>query len=124
MLKRVLPALGLLLLALGAWWWVASWDSVDDLLLASPTETWQALRDDRELLLDNAWVTLVEVLLGLAIAIAAAFLLAVAMHLVRPLRDAAYPCSSPLRRCRSSCWRRSSCSLSTTASGPSWRSWR
>ena len=87
----MLPAAGLLLLALGAWWWVASWDSVDDLLLASPSETWEALRDDRELLLDNAWVTLVEVLLGLAIAIAAAFVLAVAMHLVRPLRDAAYP---------------------------------
>jgi len=62
--RRALPALGLLLLALAAWWWVASWDSVDDLLLASPSETWQALRDDRELLLDNAWVTLVEVLLG------------------------------------------------------------
>ena len=90
-MKRALPALGLLLLALAAWWWVASWDSVDDLLLASPPETWEALRDDRELLLDNAWVTLVEVLLGLAIAIAAAFVLALAMHLVRPLRDAAYP---------------------------------
>jgi putative hydroxymethylpyrimidine transport system permease protein len=89
--RRWLPAAGLLLLALGAWWWVASWDSVDDLLLASPSETWEALRDDRELLIDNAWVTLVEVLLGLAIAIAAAFVLAVAMHLVRPLRDAAYP---------------------------------
>ena len=90
-MRRALPALGLLLLALGAWWWVASWDSVDDLLLASPSETWQALRDDRDLLLDNAWVTLVEVLLGLAIAIAAAFALAVLMHLLRPLRDAAYP---------------------------------
>jgi ABC-type nitrate/sulfonate/bicarbonate transport system permease component len=91
MLRRWLPAAGLLLLALAGWQWVASWDSVDDLLLASPSETWQALRDDRELLLDNAWVTLVEVLLGLAIAIAGAFALAVAMHLVRPLRDAAYP---------------------------------
>ena len=63
-MKRALPAVGLLLLVLAAWWWVASWDSVDDLLLASPSETWQALRDDRQLLLDNAWVTLVEVLLG------------------------------------------------------------
>ena len=38
-MRRALPALGLLLLALAAWWWVASWDSVDDLLLASPSET-------------------------------------------------------------------------------------
>jgi ABC-type nitrate/sulfonate/bicarbonate transport system permease component len=90
-LRRLLPPLALLLLALGAWQWVASWDSVDDLLLASPSETWRALREDRSLLLDNAWVTLVEVLLGLAIAIAGAFALAVAMHLFRPLREAAYP---------------------------------
>jgi putative hydroxymethylpyrimidine transport system permease protein len=74
-----------------AWQGVASLDSVDDLTLASPVETWQALRDDRSLLADNAWVTFVEVVLGLAIAAAAGVLLAVAMHLVRPLRDAAYP---------------------------------
>jgi ABC-type nitrate/sulfonate/bicarbonate transport system permease component len=74
-----------------AWQGVASLDSVDDLTLASPVETWDALRDDWSLLWDNAWVTLVEVLLGLAIAAAAGVGLAVAMHLVRPLRDAAYP---------------------------------
>lgn len=91
MLRRYLPAALLLLLVLGGWHWVASWESVDDLLLASPAETWQALRDERALLLDNAWVTLQEILLGLAIAIAGAFTLAVAMHLVRPLREAAYP---------------------------------
>jgi putative hydroxymethylpyrimidine transport system permease protein len=83
---------GLLLVGFGlAWQGVASLDSVDDLTLASPVETWQALRDDWSLLWDNAWVTLVEVLLGLAIAIAAGVGLALAMHLVRPLRDAAYP---------------------------------
>ena len=48
-------------------------------------------RDDWSLLMDNAWVTLVEVLLGLAIAVVAGVALAVAMHLHRPLRDAAYP---------------------------------
>ncbi len=74
-----------------AWQGVASLDSVDDLTLASPVETWDALRDDWSLLWHNAWVTLVEVLLGLAIAAVAGVALAVAMHLVRPLRDAAYP---------------------------------
>ncbi|MET0972927.1 MAG: ABC transporter permease [Thermoleophilaceae bacterium] len=74
-----------------AWQGVASLDSVDDLTLASPVETWDALRDDWSLLWDNALVTLVEVLLGLASAAAAGVGLAVAMHLVRPLRDAAYP---------------------------------
>jgi ABC-type nitrate/sulfonate/bicarbonate transport system permease component len=88
---RVLLALLLLLLFGLAWQGVASLESVDDLTLASPVETWGALRDDWSLLVDNAGVTLVEVLLGLAISLAAGVGFAVAMHLVRPLRDAAYP---------------------------------
>ena len=86
-------ALAILLLALFvlAWQGVASLESVDDLTLASPVETWQALRDDWSLLVDNAGVTLVEVVLGLAISLAAGVAFAVAMHLVGPLRDAAYP---------------------------------
>jgi ABC-type nitrate/sulfonate/bicarbonate transport system permease component len=82
----------LLLVALvAAWQGVASLDSVDDLTLASPAETVRALSDDSELLADNARVTLVEVLLGLAISVAAGLAFAVAMHLSRALRDAAYP---------------------------------
>ena len=49
-----------------AWQGVASLHSVDDLTLASPVETFDALRDDWSLLIDNAATTLVEVLLGLA----------------------------------------------------------
>ena len=88
---RGLLALLLLALFVLAWQGLASLESVDDLTLASPVETWHALRDDWSLLADNATVTLVEVLLGLAISAAAGVLFAVAMHLVRPLRDAAYP---------------------------------
>jgi ABC-type nitrate/sulfonate/bicarbonate transport system permease component len=86
-------ALAALLLALFvlAWQGVASLDSVDDLTLASPVETLDALRDDWNLLIDNAWVTLVEVVLGLALSVVAGVLFAVSMHLLRPLRDAAYP---------------------------------
>ena len=90
-MTRALLALGLIALFVLAWQGAASLHSVDDLTLASPVETWQALRDDRSLLFDNAGVTLVEVVLGLAIAVAAGVAFAVAMHLVRPLRDAAYP---------------------------------
>ncbi len=90
-MRRTLLATALLLLFVAAWQLVASLDSVDDLTLASPAETWQALRDDRSLLFDNAWVTLVEVLLGLAIAVALGTLFALAMHLSRTLRDAGYP---------------------------------
>jgi putative hydroxymethylpyrimidine transport system permease protein len=74
-----------------AWQGIASLESVDDLLVASPVETAEALYDEFGLLWDNALVTLVEVLLGLAVAVPLGVLLAVAMHLMRPLRDAAYP---------------------------------
>jgi ABC-type nitrate/sulfonate/bicarbonate transport system permease component len=88
---RWLFAAFLLALFLLAWQGLASLESVDDLLVASPVETAEALSDEFGLLADNALVTLVEVLLGLAIAVPLGVLLAVAMHLVRPLRDAAYP---------------------------------
>jgi putative hydroxymethylpyrimidine transport system permease protein len=86
-------ALSALLLAacVAAWAWLASLDSVDDLTLASPGEVAQAFEDDWALLWDNAWVTLQEVLLGLAIAVVAGVAFAVGMHLSRALRDAAYP---------------------------------
>ncbi|HZI91161.1 MAG TPA: ABC transporter permease [Thermoleophilaceae bacterium] len=90
-MKRALLVALILAGALGAWAWVASLGSVDDLLVASPGETAEALKDDRALLLDNAWVTLYEVLLGLAVSIAAGLVFAVAMHLNRTLREAAYP---------------------------------
>jgi ABC-type nitrate/sulfonate/bicarbonate transport system permease component len=90
-MTRALLAALLLGLFLLAWQGVASLDSVDDLLVASPVETAEALYDEFGLLSDNALVTLVEVLLGLAVAVPLGVLLAVGMHLVRPLRDAAYP---------------------------------
>jgi NitT/TauT family transport system permease protein/putative hydroxymethylpyrimidine transport system permease protein len=89
--RRFVLAAALIVLFVLIWQGVASLHSVDDLTLASPVETFQALRDDWSLLMDNARVTLVEVLLGLAISVAAGVLFAVSMHLVRPLRDAAYP---------------------------------
>ena len=91
MLRRVVLSTLLLLAFVGLWQLVASLDSVDDLLLASPVETARALDDDSSLLFHNVGVTLVEVLLGLAIAVALGAGAALAMHLARPLRDAAYP---------------------------------
>ena len=87
------PLLVALLLGafVGAWQWLASLRSVDDLTLASPLEVWSAFGDDGDLLLDNAWVTLTEVAIGLAIAVAAGVGFALAMHLSRTLREATYP---------------------------------
>jgi ABC-type nitrate/sulfonate/bicarbonate transport system permease component len=75
----------------GVWQLVASLPGVDRLILSSPGETAKALHDDRSLLLDNALVTLTEILVGLAIAVVVGAAAAIGMHLVRPLRDAAYP---------------------------------
>ena len=90
-LSRAVPPALLLVLAVAAWQVVAGLPGVDDLTLASPTETIAALARDLELLLDAAGVTLVEVVLGLAVAVAAGAAAAIGMHLVRPLREAAYP---------------------------------
>ena len=90
-MSRFLLSAALLVAFVAAWQAVATLDSVDDLTLASPVETFEALRDDRSLLWDNTLVTLEEVLLGLAVSALAGMLFAVVMHLFRPLRDAAYP---------------------------------
>jgi ABC-type nitrate/sulfonate/bicarbonate transport system permease component len=90
-MRRALLTALLLAALVGAWAWLASLDSVDDLTLASPGEVAQAFEDDWSLLWDNAWVTFKEVLLGLAIAVLAGVAFAIGMHLSRALRDAAYP---------------------------------
>ena len=90
-MRRVALSLLLLAACVAIWAWVASLDSVDDLTLASPGEVVQAFQDDWGLLWDNAWVTLQEVLLGLAIATVAGVAFAIGMHLSQVLRDAAYP---------------------------------
>ena len=82
---------GLFAAVIGAWQAIATLSWASDLILASPVETWRAFETDHGLLLDNAWTTLEEVLLGLALAVALGALAAVLMHLVRPLRDASYP---------------------------------
>jgi len=89
--RRVALVTLLLGALLGAWAWVSSLESVDDLLVASPGETARALAQDWDLLWSNALVTLREVLIGLAIAVVGGAGAAVAMHLSRVLREAAYP---------------------------------
>jgi ABC-type nitrate/sulfonate/bicarbonate transport system permease component len=91
MLRRVGPPLLLLVVAVAVWQGVASLPGVDPLTLASPLETLAALRRDLPLLLDGALVTLLEVVLGLAIAVVLGAASGIAMHLVHPLRRAAYP---------------------------------
>lgn len=66
-------------------------ESVSDLLVPAPSGVAEALWNDRELLVDNGWVTLVEVLAGFALSVVLGVLFAVALHLFATLRHAFYP---------------------------------
>lgn len=95
--RRWLAPLGLLAALLGAWQLAAASGvlaealGLEPFLVPSPAEIASALWASRSLLADNTWVTLREILLGLACALAAGLGFAVLMHLSALLRDAAYP---------------------------------
>jgi putative hydroxymethylpyrimidine transport system permease protein len=86
----MLAALVVLLL-LGGWEAYARLGGIDTFILPAPTDVAQSLWEDRGLLWDNLLVTAQEVVLGLLLALAAGLLLAIALHLWRPLRRAIYP---------------------------------
>jgi putative hydroxymethylpyrimidine transport system permease protein len=88
---RALLSCVLLVALVGVWEAVAASHAVDRLILPTPLDVARAAGDDAGLLLTNARVTLVEVLLGLAVALALGAAAALGMHLSRTLRDAAYP---------------------------------
>jgi len=94
--RWLLPALVLVALA-GAWQVAASTGALahllrlESFLVPSPAEIASSLWENRGLLVDNAWVTLREVLLGLLCALAAGLGFAVLLHLSETLRRATYP---------------------------------
>jgi ABC-type nitrate/sulfonate/bicarbonate transport system permease component len=82
----------LLVLALLAGWELyADLGGIDQFLLPAPSDVAASLWTDRGLLWDNFTVTAGEVLLGIAVSLAAGVALAVAIHLSRTLRRATYP---------------------------------
>jgi len=96
-MRRWLLPLGLIALLLGAWQIAASTGaiadalSLEDFLVPSPVEIASSLWENRELLAENAWVTLKEILLGILCALLVGVGMAILMHRWRLLRDAAYP---------------------------------
>jgi putative hydroxymethylpyrimidine transport system permease protein len=96
MRRRLLPAV-LIALLLGLWQLACSLGVIADALdlesylVPSPTEIAASLWENRGLLAENAWVTLREILLGIAAALVVGVSFAVLMHRWRVLRDAAYP---------------------------------
>jgi putative hydroxymethylpyrimidine transport system permease protein len=81
----------LVLALLGGWELYADLGGIDQFLLPAPSDVAASLWTDRGLLWDNFTVTAGEVLLGIAVSIAAGVALAVAIHLSRTLRRATYP---------------------------------
>jgi putative hydroxymethylpyrimidine transport system permease protein len=80
-----------IILLLGGWEAYARLGSIDDFILPAPDQVASSLFHDRGLLWDNLLVTAQEVVLGLALALAAGALLAFALHSFAPLRRAVYP---------------------------------
>lgn len=80
-----------IILLLGGWEAYARLGSIDDFILPAPDQVASSLFHDRGLLADNLLVTAQEVVLGLALALAAGVLLALALHSFAPLRRAIYP---------------------------------
>jgi putative hydroxymethylpyrimidine transport system permease protein len=86
-----------ILLLLGGWELAARWDlisnalSIEDFLVPAPSDIAESLWRDRSLLADDSWVTLREVLLGFACALASGLAFALVLHLSDTLRRAFYP---------------------------------
>lgn len=94
--RILLPAL-LLATLVGLWQLattsgaIATTLHIEKYLLPSSSEVGKALWENRGLLLENAWVTLQEILLGLVAGVSLGFGLAVAMRFSPLLRDTALP---------------------------------
>jgi putative hydroxymethylpyrimidine transport system permease protein len=96
-MKRWLYPLALLAALIGLWQLAASSGfmadvlNLEDFLVPSPAEIARELWERRSLLAENAWPTLVEIVLGFALSVAIGVAFAIAMHLSKAVRLAAYP---------------------------------
>ena len=88
---EVLPAVVLVAVLLGAWEAYVELGSVNRLVLPAPHEIAVSLWDNAGLLASNLKPTAEEVVLGIALALASGFALAIAIHLSPLLRRAVYP---------------------------------
>jgi ABC-type nitrate/sulfonate/bicarbonate transport system permease component len=98
LIARLLPLLVIAAL-IGLWQiaastgWIAEALNLEPFLVPSPAEVGDALWGNRAVLWENTWVTLREILIGLAAGVLAGIALAVAMRFSRLLRDAVFPLS-------------------------------
>jgi len=96
-LKRWLAPLLLIAALLGLWQAAAASGAladlfgIEDFLVPSPAEIADTLWQSRSLLAENAWVTLREMLLGFALAVAVGLGFALVMHVSEFARLSSYP---------------------------------
>jgi NitT/TauT family transport system permease protein len=94
---RVLLPAALIAALIGLWQiaastgWIAEALNLEPFLVPSPAEVGDALWNNRSVLWENTWVTLREILIGLAAGAVLGIALAVAMRFSRILRDAIFP---------------------------------
>lgn len=79
------------LVVLGAWQLYATVSGIRESSLPKPTQVADALWTSREMLVENGWVTLQEILIGYAVAIAVGMGLAVLIHSSKLIERAMYP---------------------------------
>lgn len=91
LLRRAIAPAGFALVVLVGWQLYVGIADVPESSLPAPTEIAAAGWEDRRLLVDNMWVTIVEILLGFAIAIAVGLVLALVIRSSRAFERAVYP---------------------------------
>jgi len=95
--RHWLPPVILILALFGLWQLAASSgflaDTLDleDFLVPSPSQVFDVLWQDRDLIAENAWVTLIEIVAGFAVALVVGLLAASLLHLSDLLRRTSYP---------------------------------
>jgi len=96
-LRRVLLPAALLAALIGLWQIATSSGAIAELLslepylVPSPAEVARSLWENRELLAENAWVTLREIVFGILCAVLVGVGFAISMHRWRTVHDASYP---------------------------------
>lgn len=88
---RILAPTAFAILVLALWQLYASVSGIAESTLPAPTEVADALWTNRTLLVDNAWVTIREILLGFAVAIVVGASLGALINASKLLEHALYP---------------------------------
>jgi len=89
--RSLVPAALVLAALVGVWEAVTRLAGIPDYLLPAPDAVARVLWDERGMLASASWVTAQEMLIGYAIAVAAALAIAVLLHAFTVVRRAAYP---------------------------------